>query len=49
MIRAANITTTLVYTYTADGLRIAQADLAYAGAQTYVWDWASAVPELLAD
>ncbi|MEJ5312548.1 MAG: RHS repeat-associated core domain-containing protein [Anaerolineae bacterium] len=43
------MTTTLVYTYNVDGLRIAQADVAYAGAQTYVWDWASAVPELLAD
>ncbi len=49
MVRAASISTTLVYTYTADGLRIAQADAAYAGAATYVWDWASGVPELLAD
>ena len=43
--RAQSITATIVYTYTADGLRVAQA---VAGAvTTYAWDWASAVPELL--
>jgi hypothetical protein len=49
MVRAESVTATLVYTYTVNGLRIAQADVAYAGAQTYVWDWASGVPEMLSD
>ena len=43
--RAQSITATIVYTYTADGLRVAQA---VAGTlTTYAWDWASSVPELL--
>jgi YD repeat-containing protein len=45
LVQAQSITATIVYTYTADGLRVAQA---VAGAvTTYAWDWASAVPELL--
>jgi len=45
MVRAQSITATIAYTYTADGLRVAQA---VAGAvTTYAWDWAQAVPELL--
>jgi len=44
-VRAQSITATIVYTYTADGLRVGQA---VAGAvTTYAWDWAGAVPELL--
>jgi len=44
-VRAQSITATVAYTYTADGLRVAQA---VAGAvTTYAWDWAQAVPELL--
>ncbi len=44
---AENVTTTLVYTYSADGLRVAQA---IDGDETsYAWDWASGLPELLSD
>jgi hypothetical protein len=45
MVQAQNITLTLVYTYNADGLRIAQ-DVS--GTTTaFVWDWATPVPELV--
>jgi len=47
MVQAESITTTVVYTYTADGLRVAQA---VAGdVSTFVWDWATGVPEMLGD
>jgi len=47
MVRAENVTTTLVYTYSADGLRVAQA--VDGDETTYVWDWASGLPEMLSD
>ncbi len=44
---AASIIATLVYTYTADGLRAAQN---VDGAEkTFTWDWATSVPEMLYD
>jgi hypothetical protein len=45
MVQAQNLTLTLVYTYNADGLRVAQ-DVS--GTTTaFVWDWATPVPELV--
>jgi RHS repeat-associated protein len=47
MVQAQNVTLTLVYTYNADGLRVAQ-DVS--GTTTaFVWDWATPVPEMLHD
>jgi RHS repeat-associated protein len=47
MVQAQSVTLTLVYTYNADGLRVAQ-DVS--GTTTaFVWDWATPVPELLHD
>jgi len=47
LVRAESVAATLVYTYTADGLRVAQS---VDGAVTsFAWDWASGVPELLSD
>ena len=43
--RAKSITATIVYTYTADGLRVGQS--VGGTVTTYAWDWATAVPELL--
>jgi hypothetical protein len=46
MVRAESVTATLVYTYSADGLRVAQS---VDGAETnFAWDWASGLPEMLA-
>jgi RHS repeat-associated protein len=45
MVRAENVTTTLLYTYTADGLRVAQA--VDGAVTTFAWDWASGIPEML--
>ncbi len=39
--------TTIVYTYTGDGLRVGQS--ANGEETLYAWDWASPVPELLSD
>lgn len=55
MVRAENVTTTLLYTYTsaglsagtADGLRAAQS--VDGDVTTYAWDWASGLPEMLSD
>ncbi len=47
MVRAENVTTTLVYTYSADGLRVAQS--VDGDATAYAWDWASGLPEMLSD
>jgi RHS repeat-associated protein len=45
MVQAQSVTLTLVYTYNADGLRVAQ-DVS--GTVTaFVWDWATPVPELV--
>ncbi|MBC7227543.1 MAG: hypothetical protein H5T61_09960 [Thermoflexales bacterium] len=45
LVRATSVTATLVYTYTADGLRVGQST--NGTLTTYSWDWASTVPELL--
>jgi RHS repeat-associated protein len=47
MVRAESITATLRYTYTVDGLRVAQ-DVDGA-VTTFAWDWATGVPEMLSD
>jgi len=47
MVRAESITSTLVYTYNADGLRVVQS--VDGAATAFVWDWAAGVPELLRD
>ncbi|MBN1878296.1 MAG: hypothetical protein JXA33_29015, partial [Anaerolineae bacterium] len=47
MVQAQSVTVTLVYTYNADGLRVAQ-DV-NGVARTFVWDWATGIPELLSD
>jgi RHS repeat-associated protein len=47
LVQAESITSTLVYTYTATGLRVGQridGDEA-----TYAWDWASGLPEMLSE
>ena len=46
MVRAQSLTATIVYTYTADGLRVGQET--NGTLTTYAWDWAAGVPELLA-
>ena len=53
MVRAESVTATLVYTYAADGLRVAQSVASTGSAQgtgdetTFAWDWASGLPEML--
>jgi len=47
MVRAQSVTATLVYTYNAQGLRVAQA--VDGDVTTFAWDWASGVPEMLSD
>jgi RHS repeat-associated protein len=47
MVRAESVTATLVYTYTASGLRVAQS--VDGDVTTFAWDWASGVPEMLRD
>ena len=51
MVQAQNLTATLVYTYNADGLRVAQAQSVSSvqSVDTFTWDWATGVPELLSD
>jgi len=51
MVRAESITATLVYTYNADGLRVAQAQSVSSvqSVDTFTWDWATPVPEMLSD
>ncbi len=51
MVRAESITATLVYTYNADGLRVAQSQSIspVESVDTFTWDWAIPVPELLSD
>jgi hypothetical protein len=46
MVRAESITATLVYTYNHSGLRVAQS--VGGDETTFAWDWATAVPEMLA-
>ncbi len=45
--QAESVTSTLVYTYTAGGLRVAQS--VDGDASIYAWDWASGLPELLSE
>ncbi len=45
LVRAQSLTATLIYTYTADGLRVAQGS--DGTLTTFAWDWASPVPEVL--
>jgi RHS repeat-associated protein len=47
MVRAESVTVTLVYTYNAQGLRVAQS--VDGDASTYAWDWASGLPEMLSE
>ena len=51
MVQAQSLTATLVYTYNADGLRVAQAQsvASVESVDTFTWDWATGVPELLSD
>ena len=51
MVRAESITATLVYTYNADGLRVAQFQsvASVQSVDTFTWDWVTPVPELLSD
>ncbi|MDY7079288.1 MAG: hypothetical protein SXV54_20430, partial [Chloroflexota bacterium] len=46
MVRAESVTVTLAYTYSAAGLRVAQS--VDGDATSFVWDWASGIPEMLA-
>ncbi|MDY7078649.1 MAG: RHS repeat-associated core domain-containing protein, partial [Chloroflexota bacterium] len=47
MVRAESVTVTLVYTYSAAGLRVAQS--VDGDVTTFAWDWASGLPEMLSD
>jgi YD repeat-containing protein len=47
MVQAASVTATVRYTYTVDGLRIAQN--VNGEELTFTWDWVTAIPELLSD
>jgi RHS repeat-associated protein len=46
-VRAESITAMMVYTYNAAGLRVAQS--VDGDVTTFVWDWASGVPEMLSE
>ena len=46
LVRVEGVTLTVVHTYNANGLRVAQS--VDGGVITFAWDWASGVPELLA-
>ncbi len=45
MVQAESVAVTLVYTYNANGLRVAQS--VDGAVTTFVWDWASGIPEML--
>jgi len=47
MVRAESVTVTLVYTYNAQGLRVAQS--VDGDITAFVWDWASGIPEMLSE
>jgi len=48
MVRTQSLTATLLYTYTADGLRVAQSVQSVPeSVDSFSWDWAAGVPELL--
>jgi len=48
MVRAASVTSTVVYTYNAAGLRVGHSGPSGTSV-AYAWDWATGVPELLSD
>ena len=45
MVHAESVTATLVYTYNANGLRVAQS--VNSSQSVFSWDWAPAIPEML--
>jgi RHS repeat-associated protein len=45
MVRAESVTVTLVFTYNANGLRVAQS--VDGDVTNFAWDWASGIPEML--
>jgi YD repeat-containing protein len=47
MVQAESVTVTLVYTYNANGLRVAQS--VDGNVTSFVWDWVSGIPEMLSD
>jgi RHS repeat-associated protein len=47
MVQAESVTSTLVYTYNASGLRVAQS--VDGDATTFAWDWASGIPKMLSN
>jgi YD repeat-containing protein len=47
LVRAQSVSVTLVYTYTAEGLRVAPSGAG--DVTTFAWDWASGIPEMLSD
>ena len=47
LVEAESVTSTLVYTYTAGGLRVAQS--VDGDTSTFAWDWASGLPEMLSE
>jgi uncharacterized protein RhaS with RHS repeats len=47
MVRVEGVTLTLVYTYNANGLRVAQS--VDGDVITFTWDWATGVPEMLTE
>jgi RHS repeat-associated protein len=47
MVLVESVTATLVYTYNADGLRVAQS--VDGDVTNFAWDWASGTPEMLSD
>ena len=47
MVRAESVTVTIVYTYNAAGLRVAQS--VDDDVTTFAWDWAAGVPEMLSE
>jgi RHS repeat-associated protein len=49
LVQAQSVTSTLVYTYTAGGLRVGQSDSSVPSVDTYAWDWASGLPEMLSE
>jgi len=48
-VRAESVTSTLVYTYTAGGLLVGRSDSSVPSVDTYAWDWASGLPEMLSE
>jgi uncharacterized protein RhaS with RHS repeats len=47
MVRVEGVTLTLVYTYNANGLRVAQS--VDGDVTEFAWDWASGLPEMLTE